>query len=145
VTSGEFATERLVASPVQVLRAAMRLYESVGRGGFTLCVMDAYTGAWWGELVGQQRHEYDSERREITDNPCADGHTPPILPWFTFHEGWHTHSTWLTEDSVPEVARRARLGKKMRGIAQVYDHVTPVMRKQVLDVLKPVGSAPWRR
>ena len=241
VTSGEFATERLVASPVQVLRAAMRLYESLGRGGFTLCVMDAYTGARWGELVGQQRHEYDSEQREITiqqplkevggrvfkggrridldegspaeqpvggssrrprrakkgrtktpagtrqvqlppsvavlyeelldshrhpfvfctpeggpwrrsnfrqrywrpawdghnpDNPCADDHTPPILPWFTFHEGRHTHSTWLTEDGVPEVARRARLGQKMKGIARVYDHVTPVMRKQVLDALE---------
>jgi hypothetical protein len=27
--------------------------------------MDVYTGARWGELVGQQRHEYDSERRGI--------------------------------------------------------------------------------
>jgi hypothetical protein len=49
-----------------VLRAAMRLYEPLGRGGFTLCVMDAYTGARWGELVGQQRHEYDSHQQEIT-------------------------------------------------------------------------------
>jgi hypothetical protein len=27
--------------------------------------MDFYTGARWGELVGQQRHEYDAERRGI--------------------------------------------------------------------------------
>jgi hypothetical protein len=33
----------------------------------------------------------------------------------------------LTEDGIPEVARRARLGQKMKGIARVYDHVTPAM------------------
>lgn len=66
VTSGEFETDKLVASPVQVLRAAMRLYRSgLGLGGFVLCVMDAYTGGRWGELAGQQRHEYDRDRRAI--------------------------------------------------------------------------------
>jgi hypothetical protein len=63
-------------------------------------------------------------------------HTPPILPWFTFNEGRHTHATWLAEDGIPEVARRARLGQKMKGMARVYDHVTDVMRKQVLDALE---------
>jgi hypothetical protein len=61
---------------------------------------------------------------------------PTILPRFTFHEGRHTHATWLTEDGVAEVARRARLGQKMKGIARVYDHVTEVMRKQILDALE---------
>jgi integrase len=239
VTSGEFDVDRLVATPVQVLRAAMRLYESAGLGGFVLCLMDAYTGARWGELVGQQPHEYNDERRDIRiqsplkevggkvfksglqaahvterpglppagqsrrpkakkgrtktpagtrlvevpssiavfyeelldshrhpfvictpegrpwrrsnfrqrywrpawdgqnmDDPCADDHVPPILPWFTFNEGRHTHSTWLAEDGVPEVARRARLGQKMKGIARVYDHVTPAMRRMVLDALE---------
>jgi len=240
VTSGEFTTERLVTTPVQVLRAAMRLYErGLGIRGFVLCLMDAYTGARWSELVGQQRHEYDSERRDIAiqqplkevagkvfkgglpadyaderpapasivrskrpkskkgrtktpagtrqvelspsiavlyeelldshrhpfvlctsegkqwrrsnfrqrfwrpvwdghnpEDPCADDHVPPILPWFIFHEGRHTHSTWLVEDGVPEVARRARLGQKMKGMGRIYDHVTPVMRKQVLDALE---------
>ena len=66
VTSGEFDTERLVATPAQALRAAMRLHElGLGKSGFVLCLMDFYTGARWGELVGQQRHEYDSERRGI--------------------------------------------------------------------------------
>jgi hypothetical protein len=37
---------------------------------------------------------------------------------------------------VPEVARRARLGQKMKGIARVYDHVTPAMRRMILDVLE---------
>jgi hypothetical protein len=61
---------------------------------------------------------------------------PPILRWFTFHEGRHTHATWLTEDGISEIARRARLGQKMKGIARVYDHVTPAMRQQILDALE---------
>lgn len=65
VTSGEYTTERFVATPVQMLRAAMRLYERVGLPGFVLCLMDAYTGCRWGELAGQQRHEYDAEHRAI--------------------------------------------------------------------------------
>jgi hypothetical protein len=66
VTSGEYALERLVASPVQALRAAMRLHESgLGLGGFSLCLVDVYTGARWGELVGQQRHEYDAQKKAI--------------------------------------------------------------------------------
>lgn len=238
VTSGEFDVEKLVATPVQVLRAAMRLHEPLGLGGFVLCLMDAYTGARWSELVGQQPHEYNHERRDIRvqsplkevggrvhkaglqveeveptrpgvppggrsrrpkvkkgrtktpagtrlvelppsiavlyeklldshrypfvmctsegkpwrrsnfrqrywrpawdgqnmDDPCADDHVPPILPWFTFNEGRHIHATWLTEDGVPEVARRARLGQKMKGSPRVYDHVTPDMRRMVLDV-----------
>ena len=32
---------KLVATPVQVLRAAMRLYVPLGLGGFVLCLMDA--------------------------------------------------------------------------------------------------------
>ena len=42
----------------------MRLYElGLGKSGFVLCLMDFHTGARWGELVGRQRHEYDSEPR----------------------------------------------------------------------------------
>ncbi|MCR6489221.1 integrase [Amycolatopsis sp. OK19-0408] len=67
------------------------------------------------------------------DESGAGERRPPILPTFTFHEGRHTHATWLTEDGIPEVARRARLGQKMEGIARVYDHV---MVNQILDVLQ---------
>ncbi|WP_051796309.1 site-specific integrase [Kibdelosporangium aridum] len=243
VTSGEYEPERLVASPVQVLRAAMRLYESgLGIGGFTLCVIDAYTGGRWGELAGQQRHEYDEFKQAISvvaplkevggvlkkygrvididevptarparnrgaagrkgrtktpagtrwvelppsiamfyellmdshrhpyvftgpegapwrrsnfrqrfwrpawdginpDDPAADDHVPAILLWFTFHEGRHTQATWLTEDGIPEVARRARLGQKMKGIGRTYDHVTPEMRRQILDALEARWSS----
>jgi hypothetical protein len=41
VTNGEFDIERLVATPAQALRAAMRLYElGLGLSGFVLCLMD---------------------------------------------------------------------------------------------------------
>ncbi|MFD0772339.1 tyrosine-type recombinase/integrase [Streptomonospora algeriensis] len=59
VSSGDYRAERQVATPVQVLRAAMRLHESLGRSGFVLCLLDAYTGARWSELMGMQPHEYD--------------------------------------------------------------------------------------
>lgn len=93
-------------------------------------------GRPWRRSNFRQRYWRPAWDGHSPDNPCADDHTPPILPWFTFHEGRHTHATWLTEDGVSEVARRARLGQKMKGIARVYDHVTPVMRKQVLDVME---------
>lgn len=70
------------------------------------------------------------------DDPDSAKHTAPILRWFTFHEGRHTHETWLVEDEVPEVARRARLGHKMKGIARVYEHVTPVMETKLLNALE---------
>jgi integrase len=241
VTAGAYETEYLVATPTQALRAAMRLYESLGLGGFVLCLMDFFTGARWGELVGQQAHEYDTDGRAIAirtplievvgsmtkggrtlddlsaagpepvvhqqprrtrgrkrgrtktpagtrvvdlppsiaefyelllanhsnvlvfmtlegrpwrrsnfrqrywrpawdgvdvEFPTSPDHRPEILPWFTFHEGRHTHSTWLIEDGIPEVARRGRLGHKMKGIARTYDHVTPEMRRQILDTLE---------
>ncbi|MEV5542013.1 integrase [Saccharopolyspora shandongensis] len=241
VTAGEFDPGKLVATPVQVLRAAMRLYETAGPPSFVLGVMDAYTGARWGELAGQQRHEYNRELRSVRieaplkeiggrlfkggrrigpggvaegpaprrrpsgrpgrgkkgrtkspagtrdvllppsiaalyegvmdshdnpfvfctpdgnpwrrsnfrlrhwrpawdgvnpDQPSAEDHVPAILSWFTFNEGRHTHSSWLTEDGVSEVARRARLGQKMKGIARVYDHVTPAMEEHLLEALE---------
>lgn len=60
----------------------------------------------------------------------------PILPGFTFNEGRHTHRTWLAEDGIPEVARAARLGHRMPGMASVYEHVTPAMKTQVLAALE---------
>jgi integrase len=242
VTKGAFEPDHLIASPVQALRGAMRLYESeMGLTGFTLCLADFYSGGRWGELVGQERHDYDEVNRAIcvryplkevngkvfkggvdvtaaapsprpsvvqvtprrrkgkqagrtktpagtrwiqlppsiavfyetlldshsrqfvftspegfplrrsnfrqrfwrpvwdgvkADDPSADGHIPAILPWFTFHEGRHSHATWMAEDGIPEVARRARLGHRMKGIARVYDHVTSVMQAQLIHALE---------
>ncbi|WP_343233633.1 hypothetical protein [Streptomonospora sp. PA3] len=36
---------------------------------------------------------------------------------------------------MPEVARAARLGHRMRGMGDVYEHATPAMKEQVREVL----------
>jgi integrase len=212
VTSGEYEADRQVATPVQFLRAAVRLHGSFGYSGFVLALMDGYTGARWSELVGLQPHEYDEVNRAIrvmeplaeaqgkivkakrTKSPAgkrwvqlppflADlcealledcdrsyvfvgekggvlrrsnfgrrfwrpawdgvsedrrtgGHVPPILPGFTFHEGRHTHRTWLADDGIPEIGRAARLGQKMRGMGGIYEHVTPETKQRIVDVLQ---------
>jgi hypothetical protein len=68
--------------------------------------------------------------------PDAPDHQPALLAGFRFHEGRHSHTTWLAEDGVPEIARRARVGHKMPGIARVYEHVTPEMMQQISEVLE---------
>jgi len=211
VSSGAYEADRQVATPMQVVRAAMRLHHTFGRAGFVLTLMNAYTGARWSELVALQAHEYDEVNRAVpvrtplresggkmskaaqpktpagkrwlhlpgfldalyTDliaqsetelvftgahggalrrgnfrsrfwRPAWDGVSDsaqawlrsPVLPGFTFNEGRHTHRTWLAEEGVPEVARAARLGHRMPGMANVYEHVTPAMREQVLIVLE---------
>lgn len=75
--------------------------------------------------------------------PAWDGHPnseeawlqTPLLPAFTFHEGRHTHRTWLAEDGIPEVGRAARLGHRMPGMANVYEHVTADTKTRILNVL----------
>ncbi|WUI02846.1 tyrosine-type recombinase/integrase [Spirillospora sp. NBC_00431] len=212
VTTGQGGPEHQVASPVQVLRAALRIHDNFGYRGFVLAVMNGYTGARWSELVGQQPHEYDEINKAIRiaeplaeargrlvkaerpktraskrwvqlppfladlyeplleqtehsyvfvgdkggrlrrrhfarrfwrpawdgdpDNPDPNRRRAPVLRGFTFHEGRHTQRTWLAEDGVPDVARAARLGHKLPGMADVYEHVTPVMEEQVLRVLQ---------
>ncbi|WP_272949007.1 tyrosine-type recombinase/integrase [Kribbella soli] len=69
-------------------------------------------------------------------NPTSVRHVPAILSGFRFHERRHTHATWLTEDGIEEVARRARLGHKMKGMGRVYDHVTPEMERQISEALE---------
>ncbi|TDB85610.1 hypothetical protein E1264_20675 [Actinomadura sp. KC216] len=212
VTIGQGGPEHQVATPVQVLRAALRIYDSFGYRGFVLALMNGYTGARWSELVGQQPHEYDEINKAIRiaeplaeargrlvkaerpktpasrrwvrlppfladlyeplleqaehsyvfvgdkggllrrshfarrfwrpawdgdpDHPDPDRRRAPVLRGFTFHEGRHTQRTWLAEDGVPDVARAARLGHKLPGMADVYEHVTPVMKEQVLRTLQ---------
>lgn len=146
VTSGEYAPERLVASPVQALRAATRLYEAgLGLGGFTLCLADFYTGARWGELAGQQRHEYDELKKTI-------GIQAPLKEVGGVVKKYGK-AVAESETVVPAPPSRRRRGAAARrgrtktpagtrwvqlppGIAVFYDHVTDVMRKQVLDALE---------
>ncbi len=242
VTGGEWEPDMLVASPLQALRAGIRLYENgLGLEGLVLCLLDVYTGARWGELAGQTVAEYDEVNQALgifrplkelngrlikgdadvtngdgyvsrsgpgrrsrrakrggrtkspaserwvqlppsiatlyesvlgskagpgafvftsprgapwyrsnfrqrfwrpawdgvkPDEPDSPRHVPAILDTFRFHEGRHTHTTWLTEDGIPEIARRARVGHKMRGIARVYEHVTEDMLEQVRNTLE---------
>ncbi|MFI0369007.1 tyrosine-type recombinase/integrase [Actinomadura sp. 1N219] len=70
------------------------------------------------------------------DNSDPDRRRPPVLRGFTFHEVRHTQRTWLAEDGIPDVARAARLGHKLPGMADVYEHVTPVMKEQVFRTLQ---------
>lgn len=64
VTSGEYTRERLVASSVQALRAAMRLYESgLGLGGFTLCLTDFDTDGRWASWPGSSGTSTTARRR----------------------------------------------------------------------------------
>ncbi|WP_020672539.1 hypothetical protein [Amycolatopsis nigrescens] len=100
---------------------------------FILCTPE---GRPWRRSNFRARHWRPAWDGVHPDDPGADGFLPGILPTFTFHEGRHTHSTWLAEDGIAEVARRARLGQKMKGMARVYDHVTPQMRRQILDALE---------
>lgn len=65
----------------------------------------------------------------------------PILPGFTFHEGRHSHRTLLAQEGIPEVARAARLGHKVPGMASVYEHVTPAMQQLVRSVLEALWWA----
>ncbi|WP_367115045.1 hypothetical protein [Actinophytocola sp.] len=102
-------------------------------GPFVMCTTE---GRPWRRSNFRQRFWRPAWDGTDPDNPYSPEHTPPILPWFTFNEGRHTHATWLAEDGIPEVARRARLGQKMKGMARVYDHVTPVMRQQILEALE---------
>ncbi|KAB2341636.1 hypothetical protein F8566_40815 [Actinomadura rudentiformis] len=212
VTSGGDEVERLVATPVQVLRAALRMADLAGYPGFVLTLMDAYTGARWSELISQWPGLYDRTNKQIPvrrplreaggqieeaprpkspaskrwiqlppflatlyealinecpyrraftgarggalrcsnfsrrfwrpawdgnpDSPDPEVRTPAILAGFTFHEGRHTQRTWLADDLIPDVARAARLGHKLPGMADVYEHVTPDMQQRVLDVLQ---------
>ena len=59
----------------------------------------------------------------------------PILPGTTFHDSRHTLRTWMAEDGLPEVARAARLGHTLPGMANVYEHLTPAMIRRTLQCL----------
>ena len=69
------------------------------------------------------------------DNPRAKDHLPPILPRFTFHQGWHTPLDVAGRERIPAVTGYAPREQKMKGITRLYDHVTPKVEAQVLTVL----------
>jgi integrase len=65
VTTGDYEAERQLATPVQFLRAALRMHELAGYPGFVLTLMDGYTGARWSELISQKPGQYDEVNRQI--------------------------------------------------------------------------------
>src|SRR4051794_23390055 len=69
-------------------------------------------------------------------NPDTGKQVEPVLVGFTFHEGRHTHRTWLSEDGISDIGRAARLGQKLPGMADVYEHLTPEMKRRTLKVLQ---------
>jgi hypothetical protein len=158
VTTGDYEVEPQVAKPVEFLRAALRMYDLMGYRGFVLTLMNGYTGAPWSELISQKPGHYDQVnyqipiRRPIRE---ARGHieeaprpkspagrrfpqkrTPPVLAGFTFHEGRHTHRTWLSDDGISDIGRAARLGHKLPGMADVYEDLTPEMKQRTVKVLQ---------
>lgn len=74
---------------------------------------------------------------------------PAVAEGLRFHDLRHTHETWLSEEHVEKIARDRRLGHKTQGIEGVYNHVTPTMRRHILDSLEGRWSSasamshPW--
>lgn len=61
----------------------------------------------------------------------------PLLRGITFNEaGRHTQRTWLADENIPEVAKAARLGHTVPGMARIYEHVIPETKRRVLTVLE---------
>lgn len=61
----------------------------------------------------------------------------PLLPGFTMRGARHTHDTWMKEDRVDRALRFKTQGWAVTGdIEGVYEHVTPLMRKERLDALE---------
>lgn len=60
----------------------------------------------------------------------------PILPGLASQGNRHGHATMMADWGLPEVLRRRILGQKMPGMAGVYEHPTPAMRKRRVDLLE---------
>ncbi|MFD7554183.1 hypothetical protein ACFV9E_06535 [Streptomyces sp. NPDC059835] len=61
----------------------------------------------------------------------------PILTGFTMRGARHTHDTWMKEDRIDRALRFKTQGWAVTGdIEGVYEHVTPLMRKERLDALQ---------
>lgn len=61
---------------------------------------------------------------------------PPILPGLASQGNRHGHATMMADWGLPEALRRYVLGQKTPGIAGVYEHPTPAMRRRRVDLLE---------
>ena len=75
----------------------------------------------------------ESPRRRGTAGRAA---APPILPGLASQGNRHGHATMMADWGLPDVLRRGILGQKVAGMAGVYEHPTPGMRKRRVDLLE---------
>ncbi|WP_083459567.1 site-specific integrase [Jiangella muralis] len=65
----------------------------------------------------------------------AEANWLPVATGLTPHGLRHSHKTTMVELRTPEVLSHERLGHELEGIGGRYSHVTPVMRRELLDGL----------
>jgi hypothetical protein len=112
--------------------------------GAALPVLADMTAGWPGVPMRPSTTPYSDEQLEAAGAVC----------WLPLHKGlhphWlrHGHRTWMDEDRVPDVLKRARLGHDRPGeqsqrheVAEGYSHVTADMRAE----LKMLLEARWAR
>jgi integrase len=102
-------------------------------------------GQYWrrGNFGRQQLRPAADGRKPL---PASKGHAPraawdPILPGLTMRGLRHSHDTWMKEDRIDRALRFQRMGWVVRDIEGVYEHVTPDMRRELLEALE----ARWSR
>lgn len=74
---------------------------------------------------------------------AAMAEAAPIVKTLRFHDLRHTHETWLSEDKVEKIARDERLGHVTPGMEGTYNHATPKMRADIINVLQSRWDAYW--
>lgn len=102
-------------------------------------------GKWWrrGNFTRRQLRPA-ADGRPALDRKQGHRGRPgwdPILPGVTMRSLRHTHDTWMKEDRVDRALRFQVQGWAVGDIEGVYEHVTPLMRKERLDALE----ARWKR
>src|SRR6266536_335965 len=119
------------------------------RSGFGEWVFEPAASGWYPKKAPQPRRPVplaadpwpgsplrgrnNQGRAQMCWLPVADGLTP--------HGLRHAHKSLMGELRIPEVLSHERLGHRIGGIAGVYSHVTPAMRRQLKDAL----TACWER
>jgi integrase len=59
----------------------------------------------------------------------------PILPGLVPHGLRHGHKTWMDEGKIARALSTDRMGHEVPGMEGVYGHITPAMRRELLQLL----------
>lgn len=115
-------------------------------------LLDAHLQQWPHEFVfatsrGTLRSlsDYNRTIKAATDGwPTTDKRkaAAPILPGLSSHGNRHGHATWMADVGLQEALRRYVLGQRAAGMAGVYEHPTPAMRKARVDLLERLWARP---